>query len=161
MKRMAFVSACVVVFVAARSAGAEGLVDPATVNGDGTARRESLAQLKEAYVFTAEPAKDAPAGPQSPILSRRLATVDEPVEMEAVKITESIARRDLAKAIKDRQEAEAADEFRWNKGGLLKKYQWGGREVDLGLWPKLVAETPGKLMPESIGIRVDIVRIKW
>jgi hypothetical protein len=88
---------------------------------------------------------------------------DEPVhQLDPVVVTRPGFRvEDLLADARRAAEAEKAKKFSPLKGGLLYSKKFGGRELDLGVWPKLVpvAETPVK--KGEVMLRVDLLRLRW
>lgn len=112
---------------------------------------ERLAALRSSFSF--QPASLADAGPAAP--------ADEAVVLEALTITESISRRDLAKSIQSRWAREAADKFSWGSGGLLFSRPFGRVNADIGLWTELGDRLTGLHASRELFLKVDLVRVRW
>lgn len=112
---------------------------------------ERLAALRSSFAFQPAPSADpAPA-----------AAPDEAVVLEALTITESISRRDLAQSIQSRWAREAADKFSWAQGGLLFSRPFGRLNADLGLWTELGDRLTGLHASRELFLKVDVVRVRW
>lgn len=82
---------------------------------------------------------------------------DEPVlELEPMVITAAMETDLLAEA-RRAAEARKAREFSLLKGGLL----FSTGRADLGFWAKLVPIDDTPVKKGGVGIRVDLLRIKW
>ena len=86
---------------------------------------------------------------------------DEPIAMDTVTVTESIGRRDLDKAIRDRAALEDGKKFEWNRGGLIATKKIGHVDADLGLWPTLETKTLGRVGSNVIRLNVDVLHLRW
>jgi hypothetical protein len=122
---------------------------PTTVRDETKALlRSSFSQLLSAEPIhaqvQAEPAKDG-----------------DVIVLDRMTIVESQRRRDVEKAITDRIAAIREERFAASKGGLLKTKQIGKVQMNLGLWPELFDNAPGKVGTQDIMLRVDILRLKW
>lgn len=106
---------------------------------------------------------EAPQDKQTKSLRPPAATLSESdvVQMETFNVVESVARRDLEKAIGDHAAEEAKNAFSWTKGGLIKAKKVGATEVEFGLWPQLNSFPSGLRSKQDTTVRVEVLHLRW
>jgi hypothetical protein len=86
-------------------------------------------------------------------------TDDEAIRMEALTVTGSILRRHLARSVDAHSQRIKDAQFTWTKGGLLRSYDKGSKQIELGLWPKLEHENYGTELAPML--RMKVLQINW
>ncbi len=110
------------------------------------------AELKEAH----------PYAPPKPVESHPVVADDSVLQLDPIKVTRSVFRiEDLLAQARRAAEAEKARKFSPLKGGLIYAKNFGGKELNLGIWPKLVPTTETPVKKGEVMIRVDLLRLKW
>lgn len=121
--------------------------------GPASMKDRLRAGLKEWHAYVpSKPADSTPAQADDLVLHLDPIVVTRPV----FRVDDLLAEARRAAA------AEKAGKFSPLKGGLLYARNFGGKELNLGIWPKLVpvAEIPS-LKKGEVMLRVDLLRLKW
>ena len=111
------------------------------------------AEIREAHTYV----------PPKPVDSSPVLADESILQLDPIKVTRPVFRvEDLLAQARRAAEAEKARRFSPLTGGLLYSKNFGGKELDLGIWPKLVPvdEIPS-LKKSEVMLRVDLLRIKW
>jgi hypothetical protein len=119
----------------------------------GKVKEQLQAELREAHTYV----------PPKPVESSPVLADESVLQLETVVVTRRALRiEDLLAQARRAAEAEKARRFSPLTGGLIYAKNFGGKELNLGIWPKLVPvdEIPS-LKKSEVMIRVDLLRIKW
>lgn len=116
------------------------------------------AELKHGYAYKSE-FEETP----KPIFASEPVSEAEPMlYLAPIQVTAPRTfHDDLARATRQAAEAEKARKFSALSGGLIYSNRKGPREINLGIWPKLVPMVNGPMKKDVVGISVDILRMKW
>jgi len=111
------------------------------------------AELKERHSYA----------PPKPVEDGKPAPIDDSVlQLEPVVVKKPVFRvDDLLAEARRRAEAEKAKQFSPLKGGLIYAKDFGGKELNLGIWPKLVPTNDTPVKKGEVMLRVDLLRLKW
>jgi hypothetical protein len=100
--------------------------------------------------------------PAPPVESSPVVADDSVLQLETVVVTRPVFRvEDLLAQARRAAEAEKAKRFSPLTGGLIYAKNFGGKELNLGIWPKLVPTTETPVKKGEVMLRVDLLRIKW
>ncbi len=128
------------------------LVAVAGAEGEGARTRT---WLQEEHRYTGVPPETEDVS--SPLVAEE----EEPVLMEAFTVTESIARRDLAKTLAQQEARQKAKEFSRTRGGQLASRVIGRYEAEVGIWPSIMEQSYGTLRGQDFVLRVDFLKLNW
>lgn len=110
------------------------------------------AELKQAH----------PYAPPQPVESSPVVADEAVLQLERVVVKKPDLRiEDLLAEARRAAEAEKAKQFSPLTGGLIYSKHFGGKELNLGLWPKLVPTNDTPVKKGEVMLRVDLLRIKW
>jgi hypothetical protein len=119
----------------------------------GEAKERLKAELKATHTYV----------PPKPVESSPIFADESVLQLEPVVVTRNFFRsEDLLAQARRVAEAEKARKFSPLTGGLIYAKNFGGKELNLGVWPRLVPldEIPS-LKKSEVMLRVDLLRIKW
>ncbi len=117
-----------------------------------TAKERLISELKEVHRYVAAvPDESKPTALDEPVLQLERMVVTKP----ALRIEDLLAQARRA------AEAEKARKFSPLTGGLIYAKNFGGKELNLGIWPRLVPTNETPMKKGDVMLRVDLLRIKW
>lgn len=115
--------------------------------------RERLkAELREVHLYVLP----------KPVESSPVLADDSVLQLDPVVVRPNVLRiEDLLAQARRAAEAEKAKKFSPLTGGLIYSKNFGGKELNLGLWPMLVPTTETPVKKGEVMLRVDLLRLKW
>jgi len=119
----------------------------------GRVQERLKAELKETHPYVSP----------KPVESSPMLADEAVLQLDPVVVRPNVLRiEDLLAQARRAAEAEKARKFSPLTGGLIYAKNFGGKELNLGIWPKLVPvdEIPS-LKKSEVMLRVDLLRLKW
>jgi hypothetical protein len=118
----------------------------------GKVRERLKAEIREMH----------PYAPPAPVESSPLVADESVLQLDPVKVTRPAFRvEDLLAEARRAAEAEKARRFSPLTGGLIYSKNFGGKELNLGIWPMLVPTNETPVKKGEVMLRVDLLRLKW
>lgn len=115
-------------------------------------KEQLKAELREAHLYV----------PPKPVESSPVLADESILQLDPIKVTRPVFRvEDLLAQARRAAEAEKARKFSPLTGGLIYEKNFGGKELNLGIWPMLVPTTETPVKKGEVMLRVDLLRLKW